>query len=151
VARPLRIEYEGAFYHVTARGNERKEIFFAGHDYAKFMDYLRETRDRYHFLLHCYVLMPNHYHLLIETPEGNISQVMHRLNASYTGYINRTRQRTGHLFQGRYKAILVDRDNYLLELSRYVHLNPVRAGMVSNPGDYPHSSYIPMSRTRRTI
>lgn len=141
MARPLRIEYEGAFYHVTARGNERRKIFFSKSDYNKFKDYLKESRQKYGCLLHCYVLMTNHYHLLIETPKANLSNVMHHLNGSYTSYTNRKRGRSGHLFQGRYKAILVDRDTYLLELSRYVHLNPVRAKMAAKPEDYPHSTY----------
>ena len=141
MARPLRIEYEGAFYHATARGNERKRIFFSSSDCQRFKEYLREAKEKYHFLLHGYVLMSNHYHLLMETPEGNMSRVMHFINASYTSHINRKHQRSGHLFQGRYKAILVDKDNYLLELSRYIHLNPVRAQIVSRPEDYAHSSY----------
>ncbi len=141
MARPLRIQHEGAFYHVTSRGNERKRIFFSKADYDRFKTYLEEAREKYAYRLHCYVLMPNHYHLLIETPGGNLSKVMHYINGSYTNYINRRKGRTGHLFQGRYKAILVDKDNYLLELSRYVHLNPVRAGIVERPEAYPYSSY----------
>ena len=141
MARPLRIEYEGAFYHVTARGNERKKIFFNKSDYKKFKDYLVQAQDKYDYLIHCYTLMTNHYHLLIETPNGNLRKIMHFLNGSYTNYINRRRRRSGHLLQGRYKAILIDKDNYLIELSRYVHLNPVRAKMVDKPEDYPHSSY----------
>jgi putative transposase len=141
MARPLRIEYEGAFYHVTSRGNERKKIFYANSDYEKFKTYLKDAQDKYGYLLHCYVLMSNHYHLLIETPKANMSKVMHFINGSYTNYINRRRGRSGHLFQGRYKAISVERDRYLLELSRYMHLNPVRAGLVKRPEDYPYSSY----------
>lgn len=141
MARPLRIEYEGAFYHVTSRGNERKKIYYAKADYEKFKSYLKEAQEKYGYLLHCYVLMTNHYHLLIETPRGNMSKVMHYINGSYTSYINRKRGRNGHLFQGRYKAILIDRDSYLLELSRYIHLNPVRAKIVLKPEDYTHSSY----------
>ena len=141
MARPLRIEYKGAFYHITARGNERRRIFFSKADYDKFKDYLGKAQDKYGYLLHCYMLMTNHYHLLIETPNPNMSKLMHYLNGSYTGYINRRRKRSGHLFQGRYKAILVDADSYFLELSRYVHLNPVTANMVFNPEDYPYSSY----------
>ena len=126
MARPLRIEYEGAFYHITARGNERHTIFYDKTDYERFKSYLKEAKERYGCVLHCYVLMTNHYHLLIETPQGNMSQVMHYVNASYTNYLNKKRGRSGHLFRGRYKAILIDHNNYLLELSRYVHLNPVR-------------------------
>ena len=139
--RPLRIEYEGAFYHVTARGNERKRIYYSKADYEKFKAYLEGAQEKYGYLLHCYVLMTNHYHLVIETPRSNLSSVMHYINGSYTNYINIKKRRSGHLFQGRYKAILVDRDSYLLELSRYIHLNPVRAKMVERPEDYPYSSY----------
>ena len=141
MARPLRIEYEGAFYHVTARGNERKRIYYSKADYEKFKAYLEEAQEKYGYLLHCYVLMTNHYHLIIETPRANLSSVMHYINSSYTNYINIKKRRSGHLFQGRYKAILIDRDSYLLELSRYLHLNPVRAKMVERPEDYPYSSY----------
>lgn len=141
MARPLRIEFEGAVYHVTARGNERKKIFFAKGDYERFKEYLTVARERFGCFLHGYVLMGNHYHLILETPEGNLSRVMHYLNGSYTTYINARRKRRGHLFQGRYKSILVDKDSYLMELSRYVHLNPVRAGIVERPEAYAFSSY----------
>ena len=141
MARPLRIEYEGALYHVTSRGNEGRKIYFAKSDYNKFIDYLEAAQEKYHYLLHGYVLMTNHYHLLLETPSANLNRAMHYINGSYTNYINLKRSHRGHLLQGRYKAILVDRDNYLLELSRYVHLNPVRAKMVERPEDYPYSSY----------
>jgi putative transposase len=141
MARPLRIEYEGAFYHVTTRGNEQKEIFFSNSDYEKFKYYLKEAQKKYGYRLHCFALMTNHYHLLIETPNPNLSKVMHYINSSYTNYINIKRGRIGHLFQGRYKALLIDRDNYLVELSRYIHLNPVRAEIVEKPEDYYYSSY----------
>jgi len=141
MARPLRIEYDGAFYHVTSRGNENKRIFYATSDYGKFESNLKEAQEKFGYLLHCYVLMTNHYHLIMETPHGNLSKVMHYINASYTNYINRKRRRSGHFFQGRYKAILVDQDSYLLELSRYLHLNPVRANLVARPEHYSHSSY----------
>ncbi len=141
MARALRIEYEGAFYHVTSRGNERKKIFFSKSDYQRFKSYLESAIDKYEYRLHAYILMGNHYHLLIETGKANLNKLMHYINGSYTNYINRRKDRSGHLFQGRYKAILIDRDNYLLELSRYIHLNPVRAGIVERPQDYPFSSY----------
>jgi putative transposase len=141
MARALRIEYEGAVYHVTVRGNERRKIFFSKRDYEKLKEYLSEAQDKYRFILHAYVLMTNHYHLIIETPEKNLSKIMHYVNSSYTTYTNIKRKRSGHLFQGRYKAIVVDKDSYLLELSRYLHLNPVRANMVERPEEYPHSSY----------
>lgn len=141
MARPVRIEYEGAFYHVTTRGNERRRIFFTETDYERIKDYLKEAQDKYGYLLHGYILMTNHYHLIVETPHGNLREIMHYINSSYTTYINRKRGRAGHLFQGRYKAILVDKDTYLLELSRYLHLNPVRAKIVAKPEEYPYSSY----------
>lgn len=149
MARPLRIEYEGAIYHVTARGNERSKIFFTKKDYLKFKEYIAEAQTKFNFLLHAYVLMTNHYHLIIETPDGNLSKIMHYLNGSYTTYVNIKRKRSGHLFQGRYKAILVDKDSYLLELSRYLHLNPVRAKMVKTPEEYLQSSYGSYTTTSR--
>ncbi len=141
VARPLRIEYEGAIFHVTARGNERQKIFFSQRDYEKFKEYLAAAVEKYGVIIRGYVLMTNHYHLLIETPEKNLSKVMHYINGSYTTYGNIKRKRSGHLFQGRFKSIVVERDSYLLELSRYLHLNPVRAKIVEKPEDYPYSSY----------
>ena len=141
MARPLRVEYEGAFYHVTTRGNERKKIFLSGRDYSRFLSKLTESLQKYEVVLHAYVLMGNHYHLIVETPHGNLSAFMQAVNSSYTTYFNLKRGRTGHLFQGRYKAIVIDADSYLLELSRYTHLNPVRAGMVSRPEEYQYSSY----------
>lgn len=141
MARPLRIEYEGAVYHVTARGSERGKIFFSKRDYEKFKEYLAEAQEKHSFILHSYVLMTNHYHLILETPEKNLSRIMHHINSSYTTYTNIKRKRSGHLFQGRYKAIVVDKDNYLMELSRYLHLNPVRANMTQRPEEYPYSSY----------
>ena len=149
MARPLRIEYEGAFYHVTARGNERKRIYFSKRDYEKFKEYIEDAQEKYSCLLHAYVFMTNHYHMIWETPQANISKVMHFINGSYTNYINRKRNRSGHLFQGRYKAILVDQDSHLLELSRYIHLNPVRAGIVEKPEDYFNSSYRSYIRDRK--
>lgn len=141
MARPLRIEYEGAVYHVTARGNERAKIFFSKRDHERFKEYIAAAKNKFDLILHAYVLMTNHYHLIVETPQKNLSRIMHFINGSYTTYLNIKKKRTGHLFQGRYKAILVDKDNYLLELSRYVHLNPVRAKMAVRPEDYLHSSY----------
>ena len=102
---------------------------------------LLKLEDKYNFLLHGYVLMTNHYHLILETNKPNLHQIMHYLNGSYTTYFNRINGRSGHLFQGRYKAIVMDVDNYLLGLSRYLHLNPVRAGMVKRPEEYEYSSY----------
>jgi len=107
-----------------------------------FKEYVSRAKDKFNISLHCYMLMPNHYHFILETPEANLAQVMHYINGSYTNYVNRRKQRSGRLFQGRYKAIAIDKDNnYLLELSRYVHLNPVRAKVVTKPEDYVFSSY----------
>jgi len=141
MTRPLRIEFNGALYHVTARGNARQDIFLDSEDFTDFLRILGSVVKRYHFLLHAYCLMNNHYHLLIETPEGNLSKGMRQLNGLYTQRFNQRHQRVGHLLQGRYRAILVDKENYLLEVCRYIVLNPVRAGIVKNPKDYRWSSY----------
>jgi len=141
MARQLRIEYEGAFYHITSRGNMRGQIFWDKNDRVKFQDILKRTKDRYKYFLHAYVLMNNHYHLLIETPHSNIKQIMQNINTSYTVYINKRHRRSGHLFQGRYKSFIVDKEGYLLELGRYIHLNPVSAGIVQRADDYKWSSY----------
>jgi REP element-mobilizing transposase RayT len=141
MARPLRIEYPGAFYHITSRGNEQKDIFKDVEDREKFLFYLESSVQRYSAVIHVYCLMSNHYHLLLETPSGNLSQIMHHINGAYTTYFNKRHQRYGHLFQGRYKAIIIDADEYAAELSRYIHLNPVRAGIVKRPEEYKWSSY----------
>lgn len=141
MARPLRIAYPGAFYHVTSRGNEQKDVFKSKRDREKFQEYLASATQRYGAVIHAYCLMSNHYHLLLETPAANISQIMQHINSAYTTYFNVKRKRAGHLFQGRYKAILVEADEYATELSRYIHLNPVRAGMTARPEDWPWSSY----------
>jgi len=141
VSRPLRIEYPGAFYHVTSRGNERRTVFQNNRDREKFLSYLESTHERYGAVIHVYCLMGNHYHLLLETPRGNLSKILHYINGAYTTYFNIKRSRSGHLFQGRFKGVLVDKDEYCKELSRYVHLNPVRAAMVETPLEYPWSSY----------
>jgi len=142
MARQLRIEFSGAFYHVTSRGNERKPVFRSRRDREKFLEYLESASERYGAVAHVYCLMDNHYHLLLETPQGNLSQIMQHINGAYTTYFNVKRHRTGHLLQGRYKSILVEADAYALELSRYIHLNPVRAGMVQRPEEYEWSSYL---------
>jgi REP element-mobilizing transposase RayT len=142
MSRPLRLEFAGALYHVTSRGNERKAIFRDEQDFAIFMDVLASVCDRFNWVIHAFCLMHNHYHLLIETPDANLSKGMRQLNGVYTQKFNRKHNRVGHLFQGRYKSILVDKDNYLLELSRYIVLNPVRAkGMVDSPEEWLWSSY----------
>lgn len=141
MARPLRLQYPGAFYHITARGNERKAIFRSDGDRKAFLEILSQAVDRYRLVLHAYVLMGNHYHLLLETPEANLSLAIRHLNGVYTSYFNRTYRRVGHLFQGRFKAILVEKESYLLELSRYIHLNPVRLKKGFSLGRYAWSSY----------
>ena len=133
--------YPNAFYHVTSRGNERKDIFKSIQDRDKFLTYLHTATERYGAVVHVYCLMSNHYHLLFETPDGNLSQIMRHINGAYTNYYNTKRNRAGHLFQGRYKAILVEADEYAAELSRYIHLNPVRARMVGEPEAYRWSSF----------
>ncbi|MCX7635078.1 MAG: transposase, partial [Syntrophales bacterium] len=141
MARPLRLEYEGALYHVTSRGNGRQAIFLDDADNLKFLELLGKTVDRFRWVCHAFCLMVNHYHLMIETPDANLSKGMHHLNTTFCLAHNKRHQRVGHLFQGRFKSIVVDREHYLLELARYVVLNPVRAGMVTTPADWPWSSY----------
>lgn len=141
MARQLRIQFPGALYHITARGNDKQDIFLREDDYDDFLLILGKACKRYNLILHSYCLMSNHYHLLIETPVGNISQGMRQINSSYTQHFNKKYQRVGHLLQGRFKSILVEKESYLLELSRYISLNPVRARMVEDPKDWPWSSY----------
>jgi putative transposase len=141
MARPLRVEYPGAFYHVINRGNHREKIFKGTRDCEKFIQYLEKAAERYALIVHTYCLMGNHYHLLVETPEPNLSMTMQWLNVSYATYFNRKQDRSGHLFQGRFKAILIEVDAYLNQLSRYIHLNPVRAGIAETPVKYRWSSY----------
>ncbi len=141
MARPLRLEFAGALYHVTSRGDGREDIFRAVGDRRVFFDVLGGVWGRFSWIVHAYCLMTNHYHLLVETPDGNLAKGMRELNGVYTQRFNRVYQRVGHVFQGRYKAILVEKETYFLELARYVVLNPVRARMVPSPGDYPWSSY----------
>ena len=132
MARPLRIQYPGAYYHVTCRGNERKEIFLNAHDDKVFLEKLSLSLDIYNVSLLTYVCMSNHFHMLVTTPEGNLSEFMHHFNICYTSAFNRRHQRVGHLYQGRYKAFLIDADDYLLAVSRYIHLNPIRTKSFSN-------------------
>ena len=141
MARPLRIEFSGALYHLTSRGDGREAIYLSHDDREQWLDVFAEVCRRFNWVCHAYCLMGNHYHLLVETPEGNLSQGMRHLNGVYTQRFNRSHGRVGHVFQGRYKAIVVDKDSYLLELARYIVLNPVRAGMVRSVGDWPWSSY----------
>jgi REP-associated tyrosine transposase len=132
MARPLRIAYPNAYYHVTCRGNDRRAIFKDDGDRRLFLEKLKTSLEIYGVKLHAYVLMSNHFHLLVETPKANLAEFMRHFNISYTGSYNRRHKRIGHLYQGRYKAIVVEKDSYLLELSRYVHLNPVRVGPYRN-------------------
>ena len=141
MARPLRLEYKGALYHVTSRGNARKQIFSDHRDRDQFLEILANVVTRYNWICYAYCLMNNHYHLLIETPQAHLSRGMQLLNGVYTQWSNHRHQRVGHLFQGRFKSILVEEDNYLLELARYIVLNPVRAKLVQRVGDWPWSSY----------
>src|SRR3990172_4452100 len=151
MARKPRIEYEGAFYHVITRGNQRQRIFTDPLDYRKYLDILSAYKQRYHFYLYAYVLMTNHVHLLIETKDVLLSKILQGVNQRYTMYFNRKYKTVGHLFQGRYKAILCDRDRYLLALLKYIHHNPLRAQIVETSGKYPWSSYRAyLTKTDRT-
>jgi len=141
MARPLRLEFPGAVYHVTSRGNARQAIFLDKDDRESFLGVLSSVVARFNWLCHAYCLMENHYHLMVETMEGNLSWGMRQLNGVYTQVFNRRHTRVGHLFQGRYKAILVEKEAHLLELCRYVVLNPVRAGLVKRPEEWRGSSY----------
>ena len=141
MARPLRLEFPGALYHVTARGNGRQPIFMDDADRERFLTVLASTVARYHVLCHAYCLMGNHYHLLLETPEGNLSRAMRQVNGVYGQGFSRRHRRPGHVLQGRFHAQVVARDAYLREVCRYVVLNPVRAGLVAHPGEWPWSSY----------
>ncbi len=139
--RPRRIHYEGAVYHVTSRGNERRKIVTDDADRRLFLKILGEMVEENAVVCHAWVLMDNHYHLLLETPSANLSLAMKHINSLYTQRFNKKHHRVGHLFQGRFKAIVVEKESYLKELCRYVVLNPVRARMVKGPGDWKWSSY----------
>jgi len=141
MSRPLRLEFAGALYHVTARGDRREDIYESDTDRRLFLNVLGSVCERYNWVCHAYCLMSNHYHLLIETPDANLSKGMRQLNGVYTQAFNRSNDRVGHVFQGRYKSILVDKQSYLLELARYIVLNPVRAEMVRSARDWRWSSY----------
>lgn len=141
MARSIRIEYNGALYHITSRGNKKENIFLSDIDRVNFLAILEEVCIRCRWICYSYCLMNNHYHLLIETPEGNISKGMRLLNSIYTQRFNKFHSRVGHVFQGRFKGILVEKESYLLELSRYIVLNPIRANLVSTVSDWKWSSY----------
>jgi REP element-mobilizing transposase RayT len=139
--RRPRIQFPGGLYHVICRGNNRERIFRDDADRKRFLALLRRYRERWHAIIHAYVLMPNHMHLLVETPSRPLSEFMRGLNTAYTMAFNRRHRRVGHVFQGRYRSHVVEKDAYLLELTRYLHLNPVRAGLVTQPERYLWSSY----------
>jgi len=141
MARPLRIEFEGGLYHITARGNGGSSVFLKDEDRERFLEILGSTVERFRWICHAYCLMDNHYHLLIETPEPNLSRGMQYLNGVYTQWSNRKHRRYGHLFQGRFKSIVVEKESHLLELARYIVLNPVRAGLARSARDWRWSSY----------
>ena len=141
MARPLRLEFPGAIYHLTNRGNARQKIFFSDSDRQLFLDTLSHVVSRYRWICHAYCLMANHYHLLIETPKANLSIGMRQLNGIYTQAFNRRHRRVGHLFQGRFKAILVEKQSYLLELCRYIVLNPLRVKGKGQINSWKWSSY----------
>ncbi len=141
MARQLRVEFPGAFYHVFSRGNQKHAIFQSDEDRYCFLKILGDAYKRFGIAFHAYCLMPNHYHLLAETVYGMLSKAMHLINTTYTVYFNKKTDRCGHLFQGRFKSILVEAESYATELSRYIHLNPVRARLAGHPGEYPWSSY----------
>ena len=141
MTRPLRLEYPGAIHHITSRGNAQAAIFLDDEDRNAFLAVLAECIARFAWICHAYCLMDNHYHLLIETPDANLSAGMRQLNGIYTQRFNRRHSRSGHVFQGRFKAILVERESYLLALCRYIVLNPVRAKRVKNVSQYAWSSY----------
>jgi putative transposase len=141
MSRPIRIEFADALYHVTSRGDRGEDIFEDDHDRLVFLETFEKVVQQFNWVCYAWCLMNNHYHLLIQTPDANLSKGMRQLNGVFTQTSNRRHSRMGHLFQGRFKAILVDSDAYLLELSRYIVLNPVRAGMVKRAGDWRWSSY----------
>lgn len=141
MARKPRIHYTGAFYHVIVRGNGRQDIFFDDGDRYRFYLLLQEGAERYHHSIHAFCLMTNHVHLLVQVADVTLSRIMQNLSFRYTRWANWRQGKSGHLFQGRYKAILVDADEYLLELVRYLHLNPVRTGMAKDPIEFPWSSH----------
>ena len=148
MARPLRLELAGGLYHVTSRGDRREDIFFDDADRLAWLEVFAQTCKRFNWVCHAWCLMDNHYHIVVETIEGNLAQGMRHLNGVYTQTFNRTHKRVGHVFQGRYKAIIVEKDGYLLELARYVVLNPLRAGMVKDIADWHWSSYAAMLGTQ---
>jgi len=141
MSRPLRIEYPGAWYHVMNRGRRREEIYTEKNDYRLFIELLKGSAELFNIKIAAYCLMPNHYHLLLKTPDGNLSRCMRQINGIYTQRFKRVHKYDGQLFRGRYKSILVEADKYLLELLRYIHKNPIRGGLCSDLNDYEWSSH----------
>ena len=141
MSRPLRIQYKGAWYHVMNRGGARQKIFCSEQDHQIFLDLLGESVYLWGIRVHAFSLLPNHYHLLVETPYGNLPRAMRHINGVYTQRFNRRWKRDGHLFRGRYRSLLVEEDAYLVELLRYIHLNPVRAKLARYPQDHPWTSH----------
>lgn len=141
MTRPLRVEYSGALYHVIARGNAKQKIFLDEKDRGAFLDWLEDMTRTHNVLCYAYCLMDNHYHLLIETIDANLSRAMRDLNGNYSRWFNVRHKKVGHLFQGRYKAFVVEKEGYLLEIARYIVLNPVRSHKVKYPGQWKWSSY----------
>jgi len=142
MARPLRPQFPGALYHITARGNDKQDIFYDERDNLRFLKLLGHTVQQYRWLCHGYCLMGNHYHLILETPEPNLARGMKRLNSRYCITFNKRHLRFGHVLQGRYAAVVVQKEEHLLELCRYTVLNPVRAFFVEKPEDWKWSSYL---------
>lgn len=149
MARPYRLQGAGYLYHITSRGNDRKRIFISDYDYKKFFEYIGKAREKHNFYLYAYCLMSNHYHLLLETTQPNLSRIMQYINTAYSVYYNRKRNKSGHVFQGRYKSIIIEADSYFLELTRYIHLNPVRAGITEAPEGYKWSSFNEYIKNKR--
>lgn len=140
--RPLRISFPGALFHITMRGDNKENIFLETRDYQRFLQRIEEAKEKYLFRLYAYTLMRNHFHLLTEEGNGGpISKIMQSLNTGHTMYFHKKYGRIGHIFQGRFLSLLVEKEAYLLELTRYIHLNPVRAGIVTKPEEYKWSSY----------
>jgi len=141
MARPLRLNCENSFYHVLSRGNDRKAIFKTGEDYQRFINLIAAMTSRFKVEVHAYVLMKNHYHLLIRTTHANLSRAIQWLGVTYAGWFNRTHNRSGHLFQGRFKSFLIENERYLTALGYYIHGNPLRAGAAQDLWEYEWSSY----------
>ena len=141
MSRPLRIEYPDAWYHVMNRGRRREKIFSSPEDYQAFIKVLQEAAGLWNFKIAAYCLMPNHYHLLVQTPDGNLARAMRHINGIYTQRFNRRRKTEGQLFRGRYKAVLIEADSHLLEVLRYIHRNPLRARLAKELNDFPWSSH----------